>query len=79
MTAELPKVSRDFLEVESLKAAKEISGCGALQAVKIALAPPGAGPNWYVLSFIPELPPDDQTAARRAILPLTGRYALMGD
>ena len=79
MLRKLPTMSRDFLEDESLKTAKTIPGCGNLQAVKIARAPEGAGPNWYVLSFIPDLPDDAATAARRAILPLTGKYALMGD
>jgi len=79
MMDEMPEMSREFLEEESLRVARLRLGCGDLQAVKIArVTPPGSGPNWYPVEFIPKLPPVAETEARRAILKLTGQYALMG-
>jgi hypothetical protein len=79
MIEPMPEMSREFLEAESLRAAKGALGCGNLQKVKIARArPPGSGPNWYPAEFIPPLPPIAEKEARLAIAPLTGKYALMG-
>jgi hypothetical protein len=46
MVEEMPKMSREFLEEESLKVAQRQLGCGDLQAVKVARAqPPGGRPK----------------------------------
>ena len=79
MVEQMTKESRDFLEAESLRVAKRVLGCKHLTAVKIArVHPPGIGPNWHPVEFIPPLPPMAEAEARKAIASLTGKYALMG-
>jgi len=74
----MPEMAREFLEAESLRVARKALGCGELQAVRIArVDPPGSGPNWYAVEFVPALPPVAEKEARFAIAPLTGKYALM--
>ena len=80
MVDEMPKMSREFLEAESLKVAKREEGCRDLTAVKITRTlPRGNGPNWYPVNFTPELPPQAAKNARLAIARLAGQYALMGE
>jgi hypothetical protein len=51
MVDEMPEMSREFLEAETLRVARRCLGCGDLEAVKIARAEPtGSGPAWYPLS-----------------------------
>ena len=77
MTEQMPEMTRDFLEVESLRVAKQALGCKNLQAVRIAcVEPPGSGPNWYPEEFVPPLPPIAEKEARLKIASLTGTYAL---
>ena len=79
MVEQMTKESRYFLEAESLRVAKRVLGYKHLTAVKIArVHPPGSGPNWYPVEFIPPLPPMAEAEARKAIASLTGKYALMG-
>jgi hypothetical protein len=74
----MPKMTREFLEEESLRVARRALGCGDLQAVRIAqVDPPGSGPNWYPVEFVPPLPAVAEKEARLAIARLTGQYALM--
>jgi len=78
MVEEMPEMTREFLEAESLKVTRRCVGCHGLQAVKILrVEPPGTGPNWYPSEFIPPLPSDAEKEARLAIAKLTGRYFLM--
>ena len=78
MSVQMPEMTREFLEAECLKRAKTALGCSDLTAVKIAAAPPGGGPNWYVESFVPPLPPIAEKEARAAVIGLTGACVLTG-
>lgn len=78
MVEQLPEMTRDFLEAESLRVAKLALGCKHLTAVKITrVHPPGSGPNWKAVEFIPSLPRMAEAEARKTIASLTGKYALM--
>jgi len=70
MPEQMPEKTKDFLEDECLKVARRQLGCKDLKAVRIgSLRPRGSGPNWEVLGFTPDLPPE-------AIDRLRGTYAL---
>jgi hypothetical protein len=43
------------LESLALPIARKAEGCNHLEAVKIARAAKGNGPNWYVCEFVPML------------------------
>lgn len=70
-------MSREFLESECLRVAQRVPDCRDLTAVKIArTVHHGSGPNWYVDSFVPALPPIADKEARLAVIHLAGMYAL---
>jgi hypothetical protein len=68
---------RIFIQAECLQVARRQPGCGALQSVLIGPIPATAGgPNWEVVSFLPDLPPLARLEAIRAIAPLRQKYTL---
>jgi hypothetical protein len=72
----LIKKSREWLEVECLRHAKNVPGCGSLERVTIKEADSGLRPNWCVEKFTPRLRSDIETTARRALIKLTAEYLL---
>jgi hypothetical protein len=72
----LIKKSREWLEVECLRHAKNVPGCGSLERVTIKEADSGLMPNWYGEKFTPPLRSDIETVARRALIKLTAEYLL---
>jgi hypothetical protein len=72
----LIKKSREWLEVECLRHAKNVPGCGSLERVTIKEADSGLRPNWFVEKFTPRLRSDIETTARRALIKLQAEYCL---
>ena len=69
---------RIFIQAECLKVARRQPGCGVLQSVLIApISSEAGGPNWEIVSFLPDLPPLARLEAIRAIGPLRTKYALI--
>ncbi len=70
--------SRDFIEGECLRVARQQLGCEHLKGVKIGRTKPiASAPNWEVLAFVPELPPIARDEAMTAIdVLLRAKYAL---
>jgi hypothetical protein len=65
------------LESLALREGRSAEGCNHLEAVKIARAAKGNGPNWYVREFVPKLSPETEAKARLLILKnLAGDCAL---
>ncbi len=68
---------RIFIQAECLKVARRQPGCGVLQSVLIApISSEAGGPNWEIVSFLPDLPPLARLEAIKAIGPLRQKYAL---
>jgi hypothetical protein len=67
-----------FIQAECLQMARRQPGSGALQSVLIGPIPATAGgPNWAVVSFLPDLLPLARLEAIRAISPLRQKYMLV--
>lgn len=76
---EVPIKSREWLEAECLKLARQTLGGSEILRVTIRrLHPKGGGPNWKVADIIPQpaLSVSEEIRAKLAHLP--GKYA-MGD
>jgi hypothetical protein len=73
----MPTKSRDWLEAECLKIAKQTLGGSKIQYVTIRrLDPKGTGPNWKVADIIPQPSLRVSSKIRDALAPLMGRYTL---
>jgi hypothetical protein len=69
---------RIFIQAECLQVARRQPGCAALQSVLIGpIIQTAGGPNWEVVSFLPDLPPLGRLEATRAIAPLRQKYMLV--
>jgi hypothetical protein len=76
----MPAKSRDWLEAECLKHAKQIRSGREIQRVTIRrLNPRGAAPNWKVADLIPQPAMQFSEEVRAALAHLPGIYALEGD
>jgi hypothetical protein len=73
----MPETTATFIEAECLRVAKLQLSCSELTAVRIGRTKPrGSGPNWEVLGFTPDLPPQATEMAMTAIAALRRKYAL---
>lgn len=73
----MPAKTRDWIEAECLKLARQTVGGSEIQRVTIRrLRPNGSGPNWKVADIIPQPTLLVSTQVRAALAHLTGTYAL---
>ena len=80
MPEKMPEKSREFIEAECLKVARQEQGCSDLQRVRIGrLKPSGSAPNWEVLGFSPDLPEIAKSYAMRTIAGVRQQYALQAE
>jgi hypothetical protein len=76
----IPAKSRDWLEEECLKLAKQTRSGREIQRVTIRrLNPKGSAPNWKVADLIPQPAMQYSADVRAALAHLPGTYALEGD
>ena len=70
-------MSRDWIEAECLRLAKEVRGGDEIQHVNIRrLRPVRGGPNWKVADVVPQPDLDLVGKVRAALLELASLYAL---
>lgn len=76
----MPAKTRDWIEAECLRLARQTVGGGEIQRVTIRrLRPNGSGPNWKVADIIPQPTLLVSSQVRGALAHLTGTYALQDD
>jgi hypothetical protein len=72
-----PTKSREWLEAECLKLARQTPGGSEIQRVTIRrLRPKGTGPNWKVADIIPQPPLPLSVDIRTKLAHLPGTYAV---
>jgi len=73
----MPAKSRDWLEAECLKVARQTRSGHAIERVTVRrLSSKNGPPNWKVADLIPQLAVQFSTDVRAALAHLPGKYAL---
>jgi hypothetical protein len=76
----VPAKSRDWLEAECLKLARQIGGGRAIERVTVRrLGARNGAPNWKIADLIPQPPMQFSAEVRAALAHLPGKYALEGE